>query len=128
MVKGYKQQWLYCIVMIFGALANLTAQMPAPQSSHSDKAPAVPIQAEGRASNQVSYKIIPAVNHTWGYDIFLNNQLFIHQTTVPAMPGNEGFTTRENAVLVADFVVAKIKKGEMPPRVTLDDLKKLTAN
>lgn len=49
-----------------------------------------------KAGNYV-IKIIPVVNG-YGYDIYNNNKLFIHQPTVPAMPGNSGFTTRTIAV------------------------------
>ncbi len=81
----------------------------------------------GQKSDNVVCEIIPAPNKTWGYDIFIENRLFIHQTSVPGMPGNEGFKTKEGAAKVAAFVVAKIKKGEVPPTVTAEDLKKLNA-
>jgi hypothetical protein len=38
---------------------------------------------------------------------------------IPALPGNEGFSTREEAQTVAEFVVKKIRKNEMPPTVTI---------
>jgi len=49
----------------------------------------------------------------------------IHQTSVPALPGNEGFKTREAATKVALLVIEKIKKGEMPPTISIDEMKKL---
>lgn len=49
----------------------------------------------------------------------------IHQPAIPGIPGNEGFKTKEAAQKVADLVVNKIKKGEMPPSVTIEELKKL---
>ena len=36
--------------------------------------------------------------------------------------GNEGFTTKEQAQTVAEFVVKKIRNNEMPPTVTIEDL------
>jgi len=41
------------------------------------------------------------------------------------MPGNEGFTTKQDAEKVALLVMDKIRKGEMPPTVLVEELKKL---
>jgi hypothetical protein len=59
---------------------------------------------------------------TFGYDIFLYGKPLVHQPHVPELLGNEGFTTKERAQKVAEFVVKKIRKNEMPPTVTIDDL------
>jgi hypothetical protein len=74
-----------------------------------------------------SYKIFAAVNNSWGYDIFSSNKLTIHQPTIPGMPGNEGFKTKEAAQKIAELVVEKMKRGEMPPTITEEELKKLNA-
>ena len=72
-----------------------------------------------------SYMIIPSVNNTWGYDIFRQKSLFIHQPGVPGLPGNEGFKTKADSKKVAKLVIRKIKKGEMPPSVTIEEMKKI---
>ena len=41
------------------------------------------------------------------------------------MPGNEGFKTKADAEKVAQLVIDKIRKGEMPPTVTIKEMKKL---
>jgi hypothetical protein len=69
--------------------------------------------------------VIPTVNNTWGYDISIGKKLVIHQPSIPGIPGNEGFKTKTAAQKTADFVITKIKKGEMPPTVTMEELKKL---
>jgi hypothetical protein len=74
------------------------------------------------ANAQITITITPSANKTFGYDILLNGKPLVHQPTIPALPGNEGFTTKERAKKVAEFVVKKIKKNEMPPTVTTDDL------
>jgi hypothetical protein len=74
-----------------------------------------------------SYKIFAAVNNTWGYDIFSSNKLTIHQPTIPGKPGNEGFKTKVAAQKVAELVVEKMKRGEMPPTITEEELKELNA-
>jgi hypothetical protein len=74
------------------------------------------------ANAEITTKIIPSANKTFGYEILLNGKTLVRQPSVPAMPGNNGFTTKERAQKVADFVVKKIKKNEMPPTVTIKDL------
>jgi hypothetical protein len=71
----------------------------------------------------ITIKIIPAPGETFGYDILLSGKPLIHQPHIPGLPGNEGFATEEKAQAVAEFVVGKIRNNEMPPKVTLDDLK-----
>jgi hypothetical protein len=82
-------------------------------------------KAEAYANTKLTYKIIVAANKTFGYDVYANGKLMIHQKSIPAMPGNEGLKTKAGAEKVAQLVVDKIKKGEMPPTVTVEEMKKL---
>jgi len=75
----------------------------------------------------INFKIIPSVNHTWGYDIYRGGKMIIHQQSIPGMPGNEGFGKKLQAKKTARLVINKIEHGEMPPTVTPDELKKLLA-
>jgi hypothetical protein len=76
-------------------------------------------------SAEISIKIIPSINKTFGYDILVQGKQLIHQPNIPAMPGNEGFKTKKSAQKVAEFVVKKIRKNEMPPTVSEKDLNRL---
>lgn len=75
----------------------------------------------------ISYTIIPAKNSTWGYNIYVDGKLRIHQLTIPAMPGNEGFTSKKSAGKVAEKVTEKMRKGESLPTITVEELKTLKA-
>lgn len=77
------------------------------------------------ANAQISTKIIPAANKTFGYEIIVNGRILVRQLSIPALPGNDGFATTAKAQKVADFVVKKIRKNEMPPTVTIEDLSKM---
>ena len=77
------------------------------------------------ANAEISIKIIPSINKTFGYDILVQGKQLIHQPNIPAMPGNEGFKTKKSAQKVAEFVVKKIRKNEMPPTLSVEDLKKM---
>ena len=78
-------------------------------------------------SSEVSFrfKTIKSVNSTWGYDIYKGEKIFIHQASVPGLPGNEGFKTKTDAEKVAMLVLEKLKKGEMLPSVSKDELRRL---
>ena len=76
---------------------------------------------------KITYNLIPGINKSWGYDILVDNRLTIHQTSVPSLPGNEGFKTKEGAEKVARLVIKKMKKGEMPPSIDAKEMKKLKA-
>jgi hypothetical protein len=69
-----------------------------------------------------SYKTVPAVNNTWGYDIFKGGKRIIHQQNMPGISGNEGFKSASDAEKVSKFVITKLKNGEMPPSVSKEEL------
>lgn len=77
------------------------------------------------AGAEISVKIIPSLNNTFGYQIIVNGKTLVHQPHIPAVSGNEGFPSAEKARKVAEFVVKKIETNEMPPTVTTSDLKKM---
>ncbi|MCX5849700.1 MAG: DUF4907 domain-containing protein [Deltaproteobacteria bacterium] len=77
------------------------------------------------ANAEITTKIIPSANKTFGYEILLHGKTLMRQPGIPALPGNDGFITKARAQKVADFVVKKIRKNEMPPTVTIEDLKKM---
>jgi hypothetical protein len=79
------------------------------------------------SSESFTYEIIPGHNKTWGYDILSCKKLIIHQPCIPAVEGNDGFKTREAAENVAKLVIEKMKKGEMPPSIDAEEMKKLKA-
>lgn len=74
------------------------------------------------ADAEISIKLISSAKNTFGYDILIDGRPFIHQPHIPCIPGNEGFTSKEKAQKVAEFVVKKIRKNEVPPTVTMNDL------
>ena len=82
-------------------------------------------EASAYANTKLTYKIIDTPKHTYCYDVFADGKLMIHQSSVPAVPGNQGFKTKADASKVALLVIEKIKKGEMPPTISIDEMKKL---
>ena len=111
---------LISVTMI--ASAQQLQQPPLPPEPPQQNLPPEPMPI---AKSDLTYKIIDAANYTFGYDVFTNGRLMVHQTSIPAMPGNEGFKTKEDAAKVAELVMQKIERGEMPPNVSVDELKAL---
>ncbi len=102
----------------------LFAQAP-PAPAQSDGSAAKFPAASAYANTKLTYNIIDAPKHTYCYDVFADGRLMIHQTSVPALPSNEGFETKEDATKVALLVIDKIKKGEMPPAISIYEMKQL---
>jgi len=48
-------------------------------------------------NTKLTYQIIDAPNHTYGYDVLPDGRLMIHQKSIPATPGNEGFKAKADA-------------------------------
>ena len=61
----------------------------------------------------------------FGYNIILDNHIFIHQPSIPSIQGNKGFATKEQAERVAQFVIYKLTHNIMPPSVTTKELDSL---
>lgn len=81
--------------------------------------------AADHANAELSYALIPAPNGTFGYEITSAGKLLIRQTNLPGLPGIEGCRTKADAQALAAFVMEKIKKGEMPPTISTEELKGL---
>jgi hypothetical protein len=119
-VKSLAALILFCCM----SMTMLLAQAHSAPAQSDGSAAKVP-EARTYANSKLTYKIIDTPKHTFCYDVFADDRLMIHQTSAPALPGNEGFKTREDATKVALLVIEKIKKGEMPPTVSIDELKSL---
>lgn len=61
----------------------------------------------------------------FGYDIYIYDALYVHQPNVPAINGNRGFKTKDQAQKAGDLVAFKIKMNIMPPSVTISELDSL---
>jgi CTP synthase (UTP-ammonia lyase) len=61
----------------------------------------------------------------FGYDIYKDSVLLIHQPIVPVIQGNKGFKTQEEAASVAALVIQKLEQGIMPPALTMQEMDSL---
>jgi len=50
----------------------------------------------------------------WGYDICINNNVYIHQASIPARSGSKGFSTEEEARMIGALAITKMSRGRLP--------------
>src|ERR1700743_1116991 len=72
-----------------------------------------------------SYKLIPAPDNTYGYDIYVHGHRMIHQPTIPGLPGVRGFARKKDAERVAMLVIQKLRQNTRPPAVSRQEMDSL---
>jgi len=103
-------------LLLIQAVLSMSQTLPAPNTG---------TQNLHSKPDSLSFTIIPVNSNQYGYDLFVNGRLRIHQPTIPGQPGHTGFKTKTDAKKVALLVMDKINKGIMPPTVTQEELKNL---
>jgi hypothetical protein len=111
-----KQTIFLLLVMVFFSVNG--------QSSYR-KAEIKNTDLEKQKSYTYTFKILKTNNGTWCYDVYRDGKMLIHQINIPGLPGNDGFKSKSDAEKIARLVIKKLKNGEMPPTVTIDELKNL---
>jgi len=61
----------------------------------------------------------------WGYDVTVDNKIFIHQDCIPAVTSYKTFATAADALKVGQRVLDKLKSGQ-PPSVTPEEINSLS--
>ncbi len=77
--------------------------------------------------NNVSWQVFQSPDLSYGYQIMVKGQLIIDQPNIPGQPGSTGFKSKADAEKVAALVADKIKKNQMPPTVSIEELKQLNS-
>lgn len=104
-------------------------------SALNSESPSLPMTTnpdQGIKSNEVlnaaklEYKIFKNSNTSgYGYDIYVNGVLKFHQPNIPAIPGNNGFKSEEQARKVAELVLKKMKNNMDFPTIEVKELDSL---
>lgn len=61
----------------------------------------------------------------WGYDIYVDGKRNIHQPILPGVPGNQHFSSEEDATITGTFAVNKMKQTGGLPTITIKELESL---
>lgn len=113
---------MHKIYMLYGLFITLVWTIFA-HSTQSSRFSTIQLKIE-----DISYRIIPSEDSTFGYEIFVKKKLLIHQPDIPGIPGNKGFTAKYDAEKVAKLVMQKLQKGIMPPTIERKELDSLKIN
>lgn len=79
-------------------------------------------------ASEYTYQLIAAPENTFGYDVFKDQTLFIHQPHIPGMPGVKGFAREEQAKKAAELMIEKMNKGIVPPTLSEDEINTILKN
>jgi hypothetical protein len=60
------------------------------------------------------------VAEKWGYEILVNDSVFIRQESIPAMNGRSGFDSPEQATQTAALIINKMERGRAPTVTTFE--------
>jgi hypothetical protein len=98
------------------------------QVSHAGNSVFTTRQHDDSSTKQVNDSITFKTYKTdagWGYDIYINEKIYVHQPNIPAVSGSKGFDKEKYAKKTAHLVIEKIRKHILPPTVATDELKSL---
>jgi hypothetical protein len=77
-----------------------------------------------QGNDGVTYKITKG-DEGFGYDIMVNDKVYIRQKQIPSVSGIKGFKTEHDAQEIAKLVVYKLRNDIVPPSVTVQELDSL---
>lgn len=60
----------------------------------------------------------------WGYEILVNDRVFIRQESIPVLPGSQGFPLKTQAEATAQLIINKMKRHQ-PPTVTTFEIRQI---
>jgi hypothetical protein len=60
----------------------------------------------------------------WGYEILVNDRVFIRQESIPVLPGHQGFPLKTQAEATARLIINKMKRHQ-PPTVTTFEIRQI---
>jgi hypothetical protein len=119
---GLFQRWLIIMLVV----ASLVSCSQESTKTTDSKTTAATAQEKPKSeAEKFTFRVIPAAENTFGYEILDQGKILVQQKTIPAMPGNNGFKTEDDAKKCADFVISKLNRNIMPPSVTPEELDSL---
>ncbi len=120
-----------CIVILFAISCTYSSDKNAESNEVNAAESSNPKQSESDAPKNIELVIFK--NDTvgekringFGYNVYLNKQLYIHQPIIPAVPGDAGFKSEMDARNAGNLVLFKIKNNILPPALTVGELDSL---
>ena len=76
-------------------------------------------------SQRYTYQTTNQGENGWGYQLLDSGNIFINQPHIPAVSGNQGFSSEEKAIKCAEYALSKVHEGIIPPTLTKTELDSL---
>ena len=83
----------------------------------------IPVIIYGLKTDRTIKSKIISLDEGYGYEIEVNNKVFIHQEYMPGVKGYKLFESKEEAQKVADIVIKKLNNNESPKVCTEELIK-----
>ena len=109
-------------------LASCNEKIESKENVNAEAAKTTAVSSEVQALNYtVQIFMVDSLNPKsgFGYNVLIDNKIFVHQPSIPSMSGNKTFDTKEKAELVANLVAMKLKNNIMPPSISKEELDSL---
>ena len=92
-----------------------------------DNASVIPNEEVNTKSTEPVYQIITTElpDKGYGYQILKDGKLIIDQQQIPAVQGNQYFTSEEDAKRTGELALKKIKEQMFPPTISIEELDSL---
>jgi hypothetical protein len=74
------------------------------------------------------FKLVGSNENGWMYQIYWNEEMIIDQDVIPAAGGMQKFSSYGDAKRTAELVLAKLKKTNVLPSISLQDLDSLNVD
>ena len=106
MTKKYWVLWLAAAIMIVAASSIILSK-----------------KNKNTGSNNMLPVVLRSIKMTdgWGYEVLVDNKVYIHQDCIPGISSFKKFTTESEALLIGNLVTDKIKHGKKPV-ITLQEI------
>jgi hypothetical protein len=104
-------------IAILGSNSAIFAQVASKPSSTT--------QTKSASKPDIRYEVFYDKESGYGYDVFVDGKKLIHQPNIPGIAGTAGFKKEEHSRRVAELVVKKLERNEVPPAITRDELRQL---
>ena len=86
----------------------------------------LPVTLTNQLHIQTHIEVQPFLTDSgWGYTILVRGKPYIHQKNIPALEGNQGFSTKEKAMKAGLLVAYKVSKSTFPPTLNRQELDSL---
>lgn len=79
----------------------------------------VALNKQDAKRKKITAKVFQGLNG-WGYDILVEDTLFIHQESIPARQGKTGFPEKKQAEQTARLIINKMERRELPTVTTFE--------